>query len=64
MHFGRRTRLAEFPDVPTGRELTSDPQALALIEFAELPFLMALPFAAPPDVPADRAVALQTPSWR
>jgi tripartite-type tricarboxylate transporter receptor subunit TctC len=59
MHYGRRNRLAEFPDAPTGREMTSDPQALALIEFAELPFQMSLPFAAPPDVPADRAVALQ-----
>ena len=28
--------------------------------FAELPFFMALPFAAPPDVPPDRAKALQT----
>jgi tripartite-type tricarboxylate transporter receptor subunit TctC len=25
-----------------------------------LPFFMALPFAAPPDIPADRAAALQT----
>src|SRR5262249_49116773 len=29
-------------------------------EFAELPFFMALPFAAPPDVPPDRAQALRT----
>jgi tripartite-type tricarboxylate transporter receptor subunit TctC len=29
-----------------------------LIEFAELPFFMALPFAAPPGLPADRAAAL------
>ena len=49
-----------FPDLPIGRELTNDPDALALIEFAELPFFMALPFAAPPDLPADRAAALQT----
>jgi tripartite-type tricarboxylate transporter receptor subunit TctC len=59
MHFGRTTRLPEFPEVPTGRELTNDPEALALIEFAELPFLMSLPFAAPPGIPADRAAALQ-----
>jgi tripartite-type tricarboxylate transporter receptor subunit TctC len=57
--FGRAKRHAEFPDMPTGRELTNDPGALALIEFAELPFFMALPFAAPPDIPADRAKALQ-----
>ena len=59
MHYGRATRLPQFPDVPTGRELTNDPSALALIEFAELPFLMSLPFAAPPGVPPDRAAALR-----
>lgn len=59
MHFGRATRLPEFPDIPTGRELTNDPKALALIEFAELPFFMSLPFAAPPGLPPDRAAALQ-----
>lgn len=60
MAFGRANRHADFPDMPTGRELARDPAALSLIEFAELPFFMALPFAAPPDIPADRAKALQT----
>jgi tripartite-type tricarboxylate transporter receptor subunit TctC len=59
LQFGRTTRLKELADLPTGRELTHDANALALIEFAELPFFMALPFAAPPDIPADRAAALQ-----
>lgn len=59
MTFGRATRHAEFPNIPTGRELAGDPGAIALIEFAELPFFMALPFAAPPDIPPDRAQALQ-----
>jgi tripartite-type tricarboxylate transporter receptor subunit TctC len=59
MAFGRTTRHAEFPDMPTARELTNDANALSLLEFAELPFFMALPFAAPPSVPADRARALQ-----
>jgi tripartite-type tricarboxylate transporter receptor subunit TctC len=58
--FGRTTRFAEFPDVPTGRELTKDPQALRLLDFAEAPFFMALPLVAPPGLPADRALALQT----
>ena len=58
MHFGRSSRLAELPDIPTGRELATDPDSLALIEFAELPFFMALPFAAPPGLPSDRAAAL------
>ena len=42
-----------------GRELTSDPKALALLTFAEIPFFMALPLVAPPDLPADRVKALQ-----
>ncbi|MEA2976808.1 MAG: hypothetical protein QOF19_2328 [Alphaproteobacteria bacterium] len=58
--FGRTTRSAELPDVPTGRELTKDPKALSLIEFAEAPFYMALPLVAPPNLPPDRAKALQT----
>jgi tripartite-type tricarboxylate transporter receptor subunit TctC len=58
--FGRSTRLPALPDVPTGRELTKDPKALALIRFAEAPFFMALPLVAPPDLPPDRAKALQT----
>jgi hypothetical protein len=60
MAFGRTTRHPDFPNIPIGRELTSDADALALISFAELPFFMALPFAAPPGVPADRARALRT----
>ena len=60
MAFGRTTRHPDFPNIPTGRELTQDPNALALISFAELPFFMALPFAAPPGIPPDRAKALQS----
>jgi tripartite-type tricarboxylate transporter receptor subunit TctC len=59
LQFGRSSRLADFPDVPTGNELTKDPNALALIDFANLQFAISLPFAAPPGVPADRAKALQ-----
>jgi tripartite-type tricarboxylate transporter receptor subunit TctC len=58
LQFGRSTRLAELPDLPTGRELAADPESLALIEFAELPFFMALPFAAAPGLPSDRAAAM------
>ena len=57
--FSRTTRLPELPDVPIARELTNDPKALSLIAFAEAPFFMALPIAAPPDLPRDRAKALQ-----
>jgi len=58
--FGRAARLADFADVPTGHELTNDPRAQALIDFAELQFFLSLPFAAPPGVPEDRARALET----
>jgi tripartite-type tricarboxylate transporter receptor subunit TctC len=60
MQFGRKTRLAQFPDIPTGRELAKGADALSLIEFAELQFRISLPFAAPPGVPADRVKALAT----
>jgi tripartite-type tricarboxylate transporter receptor subunit TctC len=60
MQFGRTTRHPLFPNIPTGRELTSDPNTLALIEFAEIPFFMSLPFVGPPGIPPDRAKALQT----
>ena len=58
--FGRTTRFGEFPNVPTGRELTKDPKVLRLLDFAEAPFFMALPLIAPPGLPAERAAALQT----
>jgi tripartite-type tricarboxylate transporter receptor subunit TctC len=59
MAFGRTERHPDFPDIPIGRELVSDPNDLALIGFAELPFFMALPLVAPPDIPEDRARALR-----
>jgi tripartite-type tricarboxylate transporter receptor subunit TctC len=58
LQFGRSTRLEELSDLPTGRELAANAEDVSLIEFAELPFFMALPFAAPPGLPADRATAL------
>ncbi len=59
IQFGRTTRNPELADIPTGRELLSDPADLALLEFAELPFFIALPFMAPQNVPADRVAALR-----
>jgi tripartite-type tricarboxylate transporter receptor subunit TctC len=56
---GRKSRLASLPDVPLARELTSDPAMRALLEFAEMPFEMALPVAAPANMPKDRAAALK-----
>jgi tripartite-type tricarboxylate transporter receptor subunit TctC len=57
--FARTTRFPDYPDVPTGRELATDPRAQAILAFAEAPFFMALPIAAPPDLPPERARALQ-----
>jgi len=61
LQFARVTRHAELPEVPTARELAADEAARKLIEFAEAPLLtMARPFAAPPNVPDERARALQS----
>jgi tripartite-type tricarboxylate transporter receptor subunit TctC len=59
VQFGRKTRVDDLKDVPTARELALNPSALELIKLVELPFELSRPFAAPPDVPADRAKALQ-----
>jgi tripartite-type tricarboxylate transporter receptor subunit TctC len=59
LQFGRATRHPRFPDVPTARELALNERARALVELAELPYRLSRPFAAPPDVPQDRARALQ-----
>ena len=58
--YARVTRLADFPDVPTARELAPNDKARELIEFTEAPLVtMSWPFAAPPGIPADRTKILQ-----
>jgi tripartite-type tricarboxylate transporter receptor subunit TctC len=59
LQFARATRHPDFPDVPTARELAPDERSRALIELAELPYYLSRPFAAPPDLPPDRAKALE-----
>jgi tripartite-type tricarboxylate transporter receptor subunit TctC len=59
IQFGRVDRHSDFPDVPTGRELAKTDKQRALVEFAELAFFMAMPMLAPPNIPEDRAQALQ-----
>ena len=59
VQFARVTRHQDFQDVPTARELAKNEAARALIELAELPYALSRPFAAPPDLPPDRAHALQ-----
>ena len=57
--FGRGTRFAEFPDAPTARELARNQADRNLIEILEMPYALSRPYAAPPDVPPERARALQ-----
>ena len=59
LQFGRATRLPDFADVPTARELAPDDHARSIIKLAELPYLLSRPFAAPPGLPPARAKALQ-----
>jgi tripartite-type tricarboxylate transporter receptor subunit TctC len=59
VQFGRAVRHPQFPDVPTARQLARSDRDRALIELAELPYLMDRPFMAPPGLPPERAQALQ-----
>jgi len=59
LQFARTTRHPDYADIPTARELASDDRGRALIEIAEIPYILSKPFAAPPGVPPDRAKALQ-----
>ncbi len=59
LQFARATRLAQFPDVPTARELAKDEVSRQLIELAEIPYILSRPLVGPPGIPADRAKALQ-----
>ena len=59
VQFARKTRHPELLDIPTARELAPTDDALALVELAELPYAMARPFSAPPEVPQDLAQALR-----
>lgn len=59
MQFATKTRLPEFPDVPTAQELVTNEDDRALISMLETPFFMARPFAAPPGMAADRVKILR-----
>jgi tripartite-type tricarboxylate transporter receptor subunit TctC len=59
LQFARQTRLPELADVPMVRELATDKTTLQMIDTAEAPYKLARPVVAPPDVPSDRAQALQ-----
>jgi tripartite-type tricarboxylate transporter receptor subunit TctC len=59
MQFARQTRHPNYSYAPTARELAATERARALIEIAEMPYLLSRPFVAPPGVPAERAKALE-----
>src|SRR5215475_6032108 len=59
LQFGHETRWKGLPDVPTARELATSPEDKALLELAELPFLMSRPFLAPPGIPQAQAEILR-----
>jgi len=50
---------SQIPDAPNLLDFTKDPEIKALTEFVLLPMEAGRPFAAPPDVPAERLEALQ-----
>jgi tripartite-type tricarboxylate transporter receptor subunit TctC len=57
--FGRATRHPDYPDTPTARELARNDEDRNLISIVEIPYALSRPYAAPPEIPADRAKALQ-----
>jgi tripartite-type tricarboxylate transporter receptor subunit TctC len=59
LQFGHETRWKGLPDVPTAREVAKTVDDKALLELAELPFLMARPFMAPPGIPQPHAEILK-----
>jgi tripartite-type tricarboxylate transporter receptor subunit TctC len=59
VQFGHEKRWKGLPDVPTAREVAKSADDKALLELAELPFLMARPFLAPPGVPKAQADMLK-----
>jgi tripartite-type tricarboxylate transporter receptor subunit TctC len=59
VQLGRKTRAPELPEAPTVRELLSEKSDVDFLDFAELPFFIALPVAAPAGVPPERLAALR-----
>jgi tripartite-type tricarboxylate transporter receptor subunit TctC len=59
VQFARAGRHPDFPDVPTARQLARSDRDRAVIELAELPYLLDRPFVAPPNLAPERAQALQ-----
>jgi len=60
LQFARTTRHPMFPDVPTAQEMAKDEASRVLVAAAEIPYMLARPFVAPPGVPEPLAKILQT----
>ena len=59
VQFGR-SRMQDIPDVPTAIEIAPDAEARQLLEFIASKFVLARPYALPPDTPANRVAALRS----
>lgn len=53
------TRMHDLPDVPTAIQIAPDAEARQLLEFIASKFVLARPYALPPDTPPDRVKALR-----
>jgi tripartite-type tricarboxylate transporter receptor subunit TctC len=53
------SRMADLPNVPTAIELAPDAQSKQLFEFIASKFVLARPYALPPDVPPQRVQAMR-----
>jgi tripartite-type tricarboxylate transporter receptor subunit TctC len=59
LQVARIERHPMLPNVPTAREIVTNPDDRALLSFAESQFFVALPVSGPPGIPADRTRALR-----
>jgi hypothetical protein len=59
IQLGRPDRHQDFLNIPMVRDLLSDKDSLQLLDFLELSFTFSKPFAAPPDLPKEKAEELQ-----
>jgi hypothetical protein len=58
--YGGVGRHPDFADVPRMDELAKTDEAKGLFHLFQIPFKLAFPFVAPPNVPADRVQTLRT----
>ncbi len=59
LQFARPKAHADFPDIPTARELASSEADLDLIKMMETAYFIARPFAGPPGIPAETAKVIR-----